>query len=289
MAVAAGLLMLTVAADQSVANLGLLDPTVSTESANGSNNTTPPTPPPEPLLPPDEPQRPVDPGTVTNGWDNSTLAPSNVSPPQDVVARNSENGTEYDTAYGNFLLNNSSRSFVEVISPGPNPQKIGESVFLVLYEGLLLSPGNEIADDTNASELSVSYSLYSSALLMGNMTVDYLFYSDRNKITISFSPSVGSPDQYQIVWLTFTNWDVVDTAFPDDIDIMLAGPNGQAVMLMSDTGGRFALATNVTLTFDDAATDLLPDSSRIFPGVYKPTDFEPGDTMETFRLEREEL
>src|SRR5439155_15909245 len=218
MAVAAGLLMLTVAADQTVANLGLLDPTVSTESANGSNNTTPPTPPPEPLLPPDEPQRPVDPGTVTDGWDDSTLAPSNVSLPQDVVARNSENGTEYDTAYGNFLLNNSSPSFVEVISPGPNPQKIGESVFLVLYEGLLLSPGNEIADDTNTSELSVSYSLYSSALLMGNMTVDYLFYSDRNKITISFSPSVGSPDQYQIVWLTFTNWDVVDTAFPDDID-----------------------------------------------------------------------
>jgi hypothetical protein len=65
-------------------------------------------------------------------------------------------------------------------------------------------------------------------------------------------------------------------AFPDDIDIMLAGPNGKTVMLMSDTGGRFSL-TNVTLTFDDASLNLLPDATRISAGVYKPTDFESGD------------
>jgi hypothetical protein len=33
----------------------------------------------------------------------------------------------------------------------------------------------------------------------------------------------------------------------------------------------------LNLTFDDNAPNLLPDASRVEPGFYKPTDFEPGD------------
>jgi hypothetical protein len=42
---------------------------------------------------------------------------------------------------------------------------------------------------------------------------------------------------------------------PQDIDVLLVGPNGQRVLLMSDAGGSNA-ATGVTLAFRDDATEL---------------------------------
>jgi uncharacterized repeat protein (TIGR01451 family) len=61
--------------------------------------------------------------------------------------------------------------------------------------------------------------------------------------------------------------------YPDDIDILLVGPNGQNVLLMSDTGDS-STVTNLTLTFDDAAASSLPDASLITSGTYKPTNFD---------------
>lgn len=67
-------------------------------------------------------------------------------------------------------------------------------------------------------------------------------------------------------------------SFPDDLDILLVGPNGQKAILMSDSGGGFAV-NNVTLTFGDDALDPLPDAGQIVTGSYLPTDYEPGDTF----------
>lgn len=58
--------------------------------------------------------------------------------------------------------------------------------------------------------------------------------------------------------------------YPDDIDVLLVGPFGQTVVLMSDTGAGFGI-TNLTLTFDDAAAASLPDTTQIAAGTYKPT------------------
>src|SRR5262245_19706073 len=49
-------------------------------------------------------------------------------------------------------------------------------------------------------------------------------------------------------------------------------------MLMSDAGA-IANPMNVTLGFDDSAAGLLPDSTLITTGTYRPTDYEPGETM----------
>jgi hypothetical protein len=62
-------------------------------------------------------------------------------------------------------------------------------------------------------------------------------------------------------------------ASADDLDFLLVGPTGQAVLLMSDAGGAGAVS-NVNLTFDDAATQSLPFSATIVSGVYKPTNFD---------------
>jgi predicted extracellular nuclease/subtilisin-like proprotein convertase family protein len=66
--------------------------------------------------------------------------------------------------------------------------------------------------------------------------------------------------------------------WPDDIDILLAGPQGQNLIIMSDAGGSFDLV-NVNLVFDDAASGSLPDDSQIVSGVYLPTNWGAGDTF----------
>jgi uncharacterized repeat protein (TIGR01451 family) len=70
--------------------------------------------------------------------------------------------------------------------------------------------------------------------------------------------------------VTITN---LNHTYPDDLDLLLVGPQGQSVLLMSDAGGEFPLG-NTSFTFDDAAPNFLPDSSQIISGVYRPTNYE---------------
>jgi uncharacterized repeat protein (TIGR01451 family) len=60
-------------------------------------------------------------------------------------------------------------------------------------------------------------------------------------------------------------------AFPDDIDIALVGPNGEAVLLMSDVGDANAIS-GVNLTFDDSAASTLPDAAQIVSGAFQPSN-----------------
>ncbi|MEH7219078.1 hypothetical protein, partial [Bacillus toyonensis] len=57
--------------------------------------------------------------------------------------------------------------------------------------------------------------------------------------------------------------------FPDDIHVLLVGPQEQALFLMADVGGNIPI-NNVTLTFDDDAATTLPDEGPIFSGTYQP-------------------
>lgn len=62
--------------------------------------------------------------------------------------------------------------------------------------------------------------------------------------------------------------------FAKDFDILLVGPRGQNVLLMSDAGAS-ALA-GVTLSFDDSAADPLPSSGALAAGTYRPSNYGPG-------------
>ena len=68
----------------------------------------------------------------------------------------------------------------------------------------------------------------------------------------------------------------IDHTFPDDIDILLVGPDGQTVVLMSDTGGGDDIE-DLTLTFDDTATASLSDGSPIVARTVLPTNFGTDD------------
>jgi uncharacterized repeat protein (TIGR01451 family) len=65
---------------------------------------------------------------------------------------------------------------------------------------------------------------------------------------------------------------------PDDLDVLLVGPAGQRVLLMSDVGSRPGVA-EVTLTFDDAASLSLPQSGLFATETYRPTNFGTNDAF----------
>lgn len=60
--------------------------------------------------------------------------------------------------------------------------------------------------------------------------------------------------------------------FPDDLDLLLVGPGGQSVILMSDAGGSVDFV-NTTLTFDDSAVSVVPDSTQITSGIYRTANY----------------
>ncbi|HEY3863682.1 MAG TPA: protease pro-enzyme activation domain-containing protein [Verrucomicrobiae bacterium] len=66
-------------------------------------------------------------------------------------------------------------------------------------------------------------------------------------------------------------------SFPHDVNVLVANPAGLGLMLMGHAGGGFN-ATNVNLTFDDAATQIL-SASQLVSGTYLPTDYAPIDTL----------
>jgi hypothetical protein len=80
-------------------------------------------------------------------------------------------------------------------------------------------------------------------------------------------PSIGS--------IRVTLFDVAHT-IPDSMDFLLVGPTGQKFILMADSGGLVDLTTPVTLTFSDAAAQVLPNSAPLTTGVFEPTNWEPG-------------
>jgi hypothetical protein len=68
----------------------------------------------------------------------------------------------------------------------------------------------------------------------------------------------------------------VEHTFPADLDVLLVGPGGQKVMLLSDAGGS-SNASAEFLAFVDGAP--AASSSRLRPGIYSPTDLSPGETL----------
>jgi subtilisin-like proprotein convertase family protein len=63
--------------------------------------------------------------------------------------------------------------------------------------------------------------------------------------------------------------------FPDDIDVLLVGPTGVKVILMSDVGSDDAIS-GVSVLIDDTAAASMPDTSQLFSGTYRPTTFGAG-------------
>jgi subtilisin-like proprotein convertase family protein len=66
-------------------------------------------------------------------------------------------------------------------------------------------------------------------------------------------------------------------SYPRDLDVLLVGPQGQKVLVMSDAGGSGPGVNNVTLSFQDDAAAPLAQFVNPTTGFYRPSEYEPGD------------
>ncbi len=85
----------------------------------------------------------------------------------------------------------------------------------------------------------------------------------------------GMPTVFQSIAVTLTG---LSHTYPDDIDILLVGPGGQTVVLMSDAGGS-AEAASISLTFTDSAADPITDLGTLSGGSYRPINYEGPDAF----------
>lgn len=67
-------------------------------------------------------------------------------------------------------------------------------------------------------------------------------------------------------------------AWPDDLEVLLVGPGGQHVLLLSDAGGS-ADAVNATIVFDASASETVPDAGPLVAGTYRPSAYVDGDAF----------
>jgi subtilisin-like proprotein convertase family protein len=129
---------------------------------------------------------------------------------------------------------------------------------------------------------------FSTILMLALLTPAWaVVFTNPAAITINDATTIGSANPYpstiNVTGLTGTITNVTVTlnninhTFPDDLDILLAGPAGGNLILMSDVGGSDDM-TNQTVTFDDAAANSLPDAVHYSTGTFKPTNIGAGDT-----------
>ena len=78
--------------------------------------------------------------------------------------------------------------------------------------------------------------------------------------------------------VTFFN---LSHAYADDIDVLLVGPGGQNVLLMSDVGGYFPI-NGLNLTFSDSAAASLGDETQLASGTFKPTNIDANFMVDSF-------
>ena len=105
--------------------------------------------------------------------------------------------------------------------------------------------------------------------------------SDYDPVTIpAVGPSTPNPPSLDVDGVpgTITDVDVVvrslSHTFPADLDLMLVGPGGQRVVLMSDAGSSSAVS-DLYLGFDDEAPTGLPQLTGLADGFFRPTNFGP--------------
>jgi hypothetical protein len=99
-----------------------------------------------------------------------------------------------------------------------------------------------------------------------------------------FENSIGLPYPSQIVVsgattnlfrIRVTLYDYWSNS-PDNVDVLLVGPNGAKYILMADAGGVVPInpADARTLTFTDSAPQVVANSTAPATGVYQPTNWE---------------
>lgn len=172
------------------------------------------------------------------------------------------------------------------VTPSPNPatQTYGP---LISGGHSVSEPFTFLAQGTNGQQITATFQLQDGTTNIGMAVFGYVlgtttvWYTNSGFIainadttatpypsTIDVSNLVGS-----VLKATITLTNIYHTS-PGSVDAMLVSPEEQTVLFMAHAGGQDAIS-NVTLTFDDAASTNLPQIGQIISGTNKPTAYLP--------------
>jgi subtilisin-like proprotein convertase family protein len=165
------------------------------------------------------------------------------------------------------------------------------SIEFVLPTGFTFSPQDQGGDDTKDSDANTATGrtaqftvtsgvidntrdagMFATGVGTYSFTSTGITINDTGSGTASPYPSTLSVGGLNGVTSKVT---VTVTGFsdprPDDVDMLLVGPNGASLIIWSDVGGNSPSGT-VNITLDDAALNYLSDAGPLSSNTFKPTN-----------------
>jgi M6 family metalloprotease-like protein/uncharacterized repeat protein (TIGR01451 family) len=146
-------------------------------------------------------------------------------------------------------------------------------------------PFSFTADTSAGAEIVATLALKDGATAAGSVSYNFVLpskntFSNPNSVIV---PDHGNASIYPLVTTVSGLSGLVDRvrvtlngvshSFPHDLNVLLVGPQGNSVLLMSHAGGGYAI-TNLNLTFDDAAAQKLPKTTSLVSGTNQPTRYD---------------
>ncbi len=180
----------------------------------------------------------------------------------------------YHVAGGIAALGTQSAT-VKLSVPVNDPFATDQQYFL----GMVVDADGNVAetDETNNAnrgqgldEQSVSYSL--TFANPASISIPDSGASNPYPSSINVSGLSGKIGDVNVSLLGVTH------TFPDDIDVLLVGPAGQKMILMSDVGGSNDV-NGINLVLDDQAASSMSNAGQLTSGTFKPTNIGSGDTF----------
>jgi subtilisin-like proprotein convertase family protein len=155
-----------------------------------------------------------------------------------------------------------------------------------LPAGVALNPSTGVisgtptaASPTTVYTVTATNSGGSTTALLAITVNDFLTYSNSSAITINdraaatpYPSSIIVPATTGTVTKVTVSLIGFNHSYPGDVDILLVGPSGKKLLLMSDAGGATDVV-NANIVFTDTASSSLPNS-LISSGTYKPTNYD---------------
>ncbi|WP_137791445.1 proprotein convertase P-domain-containing protein [Bacillus sp. E(2018)] len=169
--------------------------------------------------------------------------------------------------------------------------KYGQAVVLLLgsrqipfiFQGI---NGNCVVGITSGNQMLALDCGCITAVICSRTAVNTNRFSNPNVITIPDSGAATPyPSTINVAGLSGTVANVTVTlrnlthSYLADLQILLVGPQGQNVILMSTVGGFNPGVVNATYTFSDAAVNSMTEAAIPPSGIYKPSSTPPVDAL----------
>ncbi len=150
------------------------------------------------------------------------------------------------------------------------------------------------AQGTNSQQIAATFNLFDGAKNIGTgsfiYTIGLVTNSFSNPALITINDNTKAypyPSTINVTGLggTLVKATVTLTglthASPMDIEALVVAPNQKDTLLMANAGGSggYAALNNVTIRFDDAATNSLPPYDRITNVVNRPTQYRADNDL----------